>query len=156
MNPHTKPKQKTEKADLEKLSKELAEMTELAKRQVADMQNLRRRTEEERTQIFAMASGELIKKILPVVDNLDRAATHVPDSAKDWFKGIELSLTELHKIFTDFGLQKMQTLNQPFDPNLHEAVLQGQGPKDTVIEELEAGYTLNGKVLRHAKVKVGT
>lgn len=143
------------KDETEKLRKDLEEMTEMAKRAMADMQNLRRRNEEERLQTIFMANASLVKNLLPVLDNLDRAAAHVPETALEWYKGIEISLKELHKILEETGVKKMETVGKTFDPNFHEAVLQGPGEKDIVIEELEAGYTLNDRVLRHAKVKVG-
>lgn len=141
--------------EIAKLQQELEQTTELAKRTMADMQNLRRRTEEERSSIFSMGVAEFLKKILPFLDNLDRASQHVPPEAKEWYKGIELSLKDLHKTLEESGFQKMETVGKPFDPNFHEALTTGPGEKDLILEELEPGYLLNDRVVRHAKVKVG-
>ncbi|MDA1060870.1 MAG: nucleotide exchange factor GrpE [bacterium] len=156
-------KKKVEKAkkeagkhdELEKLRKDLEEMTELAKRTMADMQNLKRRQEEERKLLITLANVDLLRQTLPILDNLDRASQHVPEGAEEWFKGVEMSINQLHQIYNELGLVAMETLNKPFDPDLHEALAQGPGEKDTVIEELEKGYMLGNKVIRHAKVKVG-
>ncbi len=141
--------------ELTKLRAELEQMTELAKRTMADMQNLKRRQEEERRVIITMANVDLIKSLIPITDNLDRAKQHVPAGAEEWFKGIEMCTTQLHKVLNESGMKPIDTLNQPFNPDLHEALAQGPGPKDMIIEELEKGYLLGDRVIRHAKVKVG-
>jgi molecular chaperone GrpE len=142
-------------SETDQLREDLEKMTEYAKRTMADMQNLQRRVEEERAGIFQMATADFISKILPVLDNLDRAAAHMPEEAGEWFKGIEMSFQQLHKIIEEAGLTKMETVEQKFDPNLHEALMQAPGEKDIILEELESGYLLGDRVIRHAKVKVG-
>lgn len=141
--------------ELTKVKKELEEMTEMAKRTMADLQNMRRRQEEERKILITMANADLIIGILPVLDNLERAKEHVPKGAEEWFKGIEMSINKLHQTLQEYGLKPMETVGQKFNPDLHEAITEGPGEKDTVIEELEKGYILGGRVIRHAKVKVG-
>lgn len=141
--------------ELEKTKQDLVQMTELAKRAMADMQNIRRRHEEEKIQWIDMANANLIASIIPVLDNLNRAKQHVPKGAEEWFKGIEISLNQLKKVLEDAGLKEIQSLNQPFNPNLHQAVLQVPGDKDVIIEEIEKGYMLGNRVIRHAKVKTG-
>ncbi len=134
---------------------ELEQMTELAKRTMADFQNYKRRQDDERRVIITMANVDLIRSLIPITDNLDRAKQHVPAGAEEWFKGIEMCSAQLHKVMNDSGMKPIESLNQPFNPDLHEALAQGPGPKDTVIEELEKGYMLGDRVIRHAKVKVG-
>lgn len=134
---------------------ELEQMTELAKRTMADFQNFKRRQDEERRVIITMANVDLIRSLIPITDNLDRAKQHVPAGAEEWFKGIEMCSAQLHKVMNESGLTPLDSLNQPFNPDLHEALAQGPGPKDIVIEELEKGYMLGDRVIRHAKVKVG-
>ena len=138
------------------VEEELAQMTETAKRAMADLQNMKRRQEEERSRLIIFANADLIKKLLPILDNLDRAKDHVPEGAEEWFKGIDMSLQLAHKTLQESGLTPMEALNKPFNPDFHEAVTQGPGEKDTVVEEFEKGYMLGDKVIRHAKVKVGT
>lgn len=146
---------KADQNEVEALKKDLDEMTELAKRAMADMQNLKRRQEEERKLLISMATIDLVRQILPVLDNLDRAKEHVPDKDSEWFKGIEMSINQLHQIFENIGLKSFETVGQAFNPDLHEALAQGPGEKDIIIEELEKGYMLGERVIRHAKVKVG-
>jgi len=147
--------EKSENSELEKLKKDLEEMTETAKRTMADLQNLRRRNEEERLDIILMANSELIQNLLPIIENLDRASTHIPEGASEWYRGIEMSIKDLHKVLLNLGLTRIETVGKPFDPNLHEALIQGPGEKDIITEELEGGYILGKKVIKHAKVKVG-
>jgi len=147
--------EKSSNTEMEKLKTELIEMTETARRAMADLQNLRRRNDEERLDTILMANSELIKNLLPVVENLDRAASHIPEGASEWYKGIEMSITELHKVLLNLGLTKIETAGKPFDPNFHEALVQTSGEKDMVIEEFESGYILGRKVIKHAKVSVG-
>jgi molecular chaperone GrpE len=134
---------------------ELAQMTETAKRAMADLQNLKRRQEEEKSYWIRMANADLIKKILPIVDNLDLAKKHMPEGAEGWYKGIEMSINQMQQALQDSGLTPLETVGQPFDPDQHEALAQGPGNKDEVVEEFEKGYKLGDFIIRHAKVKVG-
>lgn len=142
-------------SEVEDLKKQLADMTEMAKYAVADMQNLKRRTEEERVSVFSMAIVDFLKKILPIVDNFDRAVAHIPEGAGEWYKGIEMSIKDLHKVLEDFGVKKIETVGQHMDPNLHHVLTQGPGEKDVITEEFEAGYIMGDRVIRPAKVKAG-
>ncbi|MFH1284299.1 MAG: nucleotide exchange factor GrpE [Candidatus Peregrinibacteria bacterium] len=152
---HKKHNKDTNPDELEKTKQELEKITELAKRTMADLENLKRRHAEERSQITEMANMDLISSLLPALENLERAKRHMPPDASEWYKGIEMSINQLKKVFHDFGLKEIEASGQPFNPNLHEALSQGPGPKDLVIEELEKGYMLGTRVLKTAKVKVG-
>lgn len=134
---------------------ELAQMTETAKRAMADLQNLKRRQEEEKSYWIRMANADLMKKILPIVDNLELAKKHMPEGAEGWYKGIEMSINQMQQALKDSGLTPLETVGQPFDPEKHEAIAQGPGNKDEVVEEFEKGYSLGDFIIRHAKVKVG-
>lgn len=143
------------------LKKKLEEMTEMAKRTMADLHNLKRRQEDERRLIITMANVDLIRTLLPILDNLERAIKHTPETIKTdqnthWLQGIEICAKQLHKALTDAGLKPMETVGQPFNPELHEALIEGPGEKNIIIEELEKGYILGERVIRHAKVKVGS
>ncbi len=143
-------------SETDQLKQQLTEMTEMAKRTMADMQNLKRRQEEERKVIITMANMDLIRTLLPHLDNIDRAIEHTPEGTdQNWFQGLEMALTQVHKSLENQGLKPIESLNQAFNPDLHEAVAQGPGPKDQVIAEMEKGYMLGEKVLRCAKVQVG-
>jgi len=139
----------------EQLEEELQKMTELAKRTMADLENYRRRQEEERSTWFNMANAELLKQILPIIDNFDRAKSHIPEGAKDWAQGVTMCIDQLHKVMDNSGVMKIETVGKTFNPDHHEALIQGPGEKDIVIEELEKGYMLGNRVIRHAKVSVG-
>ncbi len=150
-----------ENEEINKIKAELEQMTELAKRTMADLQNLRRHQEEERRTLITVGNVDLIKKLLPVLDNLDRSKAHLPEAASgvdwfgEWFKGVEISIGQLHKIMEESGLKIIESIGQKFNPDLHEAFLEGPGEKDIITEELEKGYLIGDRVLRHAKVKVG-
>lgn len=142
-------------SEIENLKKELAEMTELAKRTMADLQNYKRRQSDERIQIITMANIDLIRSLIPILDNLERAKLHAPEAAKEWFSGIEMCITQLKKVLEDSGLKQIESIGKTFNPDLHEALMQGPGEKNIIIEELEKGYVLGDRVIKHAKVKVG-
>ncbi len=151
-----KKKQKATKSDkTNEENEELQRVTELAKRAMADLQNLKRRQEEEKIHWIRMANADLMKKLLPILDNLDLAKKHMPEGAEGWYKGIEMSINQLQQTMQDAGLTPFETVGQPFDPEKHEAITQGPGEKDTIIEEFEKGYILGDRIIRHAKVKVG-
>lgn len=168
MNDDQNPQDNTQQADsqsqqtnnqtddqTEQLKAELTKMTELAKRAMADFENFRRRQEEERKNFFTLANLQLIQSLLPILDNFERAKEHMPKGEEDWLKGINMSINNLQKTLEDFGLKPMQSLGQPFNPDYHEALIHSPGEKDIVTEELEKGYFLGEKIIRHAKVKVG-
>ena len=137
------------------LQQQLAQMTEHAKRTMADMQNLKRRQEEERKVLVSMANTNLIRTLLPVLDNLERAMGHIPPEAEKWAEGMQMSVNQFKKSLQDAGLEEIECQGQIFNPELHEALVHEAGEKDQVTEVLEKGYKLGDRVIRHAKVKVG-
>ncbi len=139
---------------IEKLEAELIEMTEMAKRAMADMKNIKRRFEDEKIQIFSLATAEIIKQLLPIIDNIQLALKHAPN--EKWSEGIKMSLEQLKETFKKLGLTEIRALSRKFDPDLHEAIAQGPGKKDMIVEVFEKGYKLGDRLIRHAKVKVGT
>lgn len=139
-------------SEIDKIKQELSEMTEMAKRTMADIQNLRRRQEEEKGAWVKMANAGLISSLLPALDNLNRALDHLP---AEHAEGITMAVKQCNKVFEDAGLTPIETTGKPFNPDLHEALIQGPGEKDIIIEELEKGYVIGERVIRHAKVKVG-
>ncbi len=149
-------KEQKEDEKTKKLEKDLAEMTEYAKRAIADLQNFKRRQEEERQLITTIANIDLISALIPVIDNMERGIEHAPKEAEEWTKGIVMSINQLKKICEETGLKEIEALGQPFDPELHEALMEADGKKDIVLEVFEKGYKLGERVIRHSKVKVGT
>lgn len=148
--------QETEKKCAE-LQKQLNTMTESAKRALADLQNFKRRTEEEKKSFALFANMEIVLQLLPVIDNFRRAFGHIPQELRgnEWIEGIY----RIEKQFTDtlknIGIVEIPSVGNAINPLHHEVVMQGPGEKEIVTEEFERGYMFQGKVLRPAKVKVG-
>ncbi|MDX9991257.1 MAG: nucleotide exchange factor GrpE [Anaerolineales bacterium] len=125
-------------------------------RERADFTNFRRRVEAERSQTWAQASAETIKKILPVLDDLERASANRP-AGDSWAEGIEIIIRKFESILEKDGVIRIEALGQPFDPNLHEAIMQEESSEyesGTVTAILQQGYLYREQVLRPAMVKV--
>lgn len=139
------------------LKAELDRYRDIAGRAQADLQNAKARVEREADDLRRFASEQMIRRLLPTLDNFQRAFQHIPNDLKvnEWVKGVSAIEADLMRTMTDAGLKRMQSLNQPVDANRHEILSAGEGPADTVVEVFEEGYEMNGKVLRPAKVKVG-
>lgn len=144
--------------DLNKANQQIADLTETAKRALADLTNYRKRVEEERTSFAQFATVGLFLELLPILDNFNRAFTHVPKEIQktEWFKGTLQIEQQLVGILKKRGVAEMpSSVGETLDPTKHEAISAGPGAADIVIEEYEKGYMLGDKVLRPAKVKVG-
>lgn len=125
----------------------------------ADLENFRRRSRQEMEQLSLFGGETLIKKILPVLDSLERAVGSFDGKAenKSWQEGVDLTLKQFQSILKNEGLEVVPALNEPFDPQVHEAVSQEPGEQvttPTVVEEMQKGYLYKGKLLRPALVKV--
>lgn len=136
------------------LQAELEKMTTIAKQALADLQNFRRRAEEEKAAFVTFANAQLVTALLPTLNSINLALKHEPKDA-EWTKGAEQIFKQILEAFAKQGLQEIPTLNQPFNPRLHEALLVAPGEKDLVLEELEKGYMLGDRVIKQARVKVG-
>lgn len=152
----------TEQADQTDQSTEVDQVAELQaqlKRLAADFDNYRRRTEEERKQLVQLSQARTLLELTPVLDNFRRATEHLPEELKgnNWVTGVLYVEKQLEQIFEQFGVQKIETIGQEFDPKLHEAIETESSETvemNKIIAEVESGYTLNGTVLKPAKVKV--
>ena len=147
------------KALVEKLEQEKAELVNLTQRVQADFDNFRRRTRGEKEELIKYASEGLITKLLPVLDNFERAlvALQDKDEGKSYLEGVEMIYRQLYQVLTNEGLEVVPSIGCPFDPNCHEAVMQvesDEAPHDTVLEEFQKGYRLKGKLIRPSMVKV--
>lgn len=125
----------------------------------ADFDNYRKRTQKEKTEIIKYASERVVGELLPVLDNFDRAisSAQVNPDFSAFSQGVEMILRQLQTALNKEGLKAIEALGQPFDPNLHDAVLRVESEEhseNTVVEELQKGYYLNEKVLRPSMVKV--
>lgn len=141
------------------LEAELAAAKEDHLRAVADLQNFRRRTNEERIQQQQFANEALVSELLPVLDNFGRATGCEVDSdaARNLLKGVCMVEGQLREVLTRFGVQPIVTTGQLFDPALHEAIERVETTEmaeGTIVGEVEPGYTLNGRLVRAAKVRV--
>ncbi|MEK7153138.1 MAG: nucleotide exchange factor GrpE [Patescibacteria group bacterium] len=145
-------------ADTEALQRQLAELTEALQRERADATNLRRRHDEQIANLKNVVKANVVRDLLPVVDNFERSLKHVPKdlAGHDYFKGVQAVVKQFEKILSDLGVQRIKTVGKPFDPRYHEAVSMedGDGTEELVSEELQSGYTLGDEVIRHAMVRV--
>jgi molecular chaperone GrpE len=152
---------KIEDAEKKKLQQENAELKDKFLRVSAEMQNMRRRMEEEKANLLKYEGEELIKSLLPIIDNFERAIqmddTDLEDQVSKFLSGFKMIYGNLNSTLQGHEIVAMDVLNQPFDPNTMEAVLveevEGYEP-NIVIDVMQKGYMYKGKVIRHAMVKV--
>lgn len=144
--------------DIKKLKDELAEAKDKYLRLYAEFENHRRRTAKERLELIQTASEQLIKSLLPVSDDFDRAEKSFRDLAGKESEGFFLILNKFRKTLEQNGLKEMDMGDGSFDADLHEAITQIPAPdrEGKIIDVVEKGYLLNDKVIRHAKVVVGS
>ena len=152
---------KKDDQEKKKLQEEVAMLKDKYLRTSAEMQNMKRRMEEERANLLKYDGEELIKKLLPVVDNFERAIsmddTNLEDEVSKFLNGFKMIYSNLSDTLQGYEVLAMDILGKPFDPNTMNAVLveevEGVEP-NTVIDVLQKGYTYKGKVIRYAMVKV--
>lgn len=134
-----------------------AEYRDLLQRERADFINYRRRIEQDQKDLQQYASLRLVKKLLPVVDDFERALAAAPDpKTNPWVAGLSMIDRKLRTMLEAEGVTPFESLNQPFDPNIHEAVeYEGGDGDDIVVDELSRGYRMNDRVIRPAMVRVG-
>jgi len=149
---------KSPKPTVALLEQQLAELTEALQRERADVINVRRRHEEQVAGLKSMIKANVVRDLLPVVDNFERALKHVPKDLEqnDYIKGVQTVVKQFEKTLAELGVERIKTVGEPFDPKYHEAVSMedGDGAVETVSEELQAGYKLGDEVIRHAMVRV--
>jgi molecular chaperone GrpE len=140
------------------LEAKAAELNDLLLRRTAEFDNYRKRTERERLELGEYAAADAVKALLPVLDDLERALK-VETKDAEYAKGVELIYTRLFEILKKLGLEPLESLGQPFDPNFHHAielVETTEAEDQTVIDELMRGYTFKGRLLRAAMVRVAS
>jgi molecular chaperone GrpE len=139
------------------LEREVSQLREQLLRQKADMANFRRRTERDRADVRASAGGAVIRELLPVIDDFERAVGAATDNFAGYREGVELILKSLHDSLTRLGVSRIDPAGEPFDPHLHEAVEQrftSEVEAGTVVEVYGPGYQLGERLLRPASVAV--
>jgi len=144
---------------LEEKEKELEELRDLYVRKLAEFDNYRKRTQREFVELVKNANADLILQLLPVVDDLERSlkAAEEGTTLEAFVEGVRMIYQKFVDVLSKQGLQRIESVGQPFDPHKHEALMQvekeGVEP-GTVVDEHQPGYVLNERVLRHAKVIV--
>lgn len=137
---------------------QIADLTQALQRERADAINIRRQHEAQITNLRSVAKANVIRDLLPVIDNFDRALKHVPPELadNDYVKGVRGVVSQFEKTLQHIGVERIKTVGEPFDPTYHEAVSMedGDGTQEIVSEELQAGYRLGDDVIRHAMVRV--
>lgn len=147
------------KSIVKKLEEEKAELVNLTQRLQADFENFRRRTRGEKDELIQYASQGVITKLLPVLDNFDRAlsAAKEREAENGFIDGVEMIFRQLLQVLASEGLEEVDAIGCAFDPNCHDAVMQvedSEAEKNTVLEEVQKGYRLKGKLIRPSMVKV--
>jgi len=141
--------------EIKKITQERDEYLAGWKRAKADLLNYKKE-EAQRMRVMAeYAEQELLLKVFPILDNIERALKEIPDQESQVYKGFSQILSQWREFLKSRGVEEIETVGKPFDPAVHEAVGEVDGEEPgTVAEEMEKGYMMDGRVLRPAKVKV--
>lgn len=149
---------KSKKPTTEEFEQKIADLTEALQRERADVINVRRRHEEQVASLKTIVKASVVRDLLPVIDNFERALKHVPKELEgnDYIKGVQGVVKQFEKTLEDVGVVRIKTVGEVFDPVLHEAVSMedGDGATEIVSDELQAGYKLGDEIIRHAMVRV--
>ena len=149
-----KKKKKKDKKD-----EKIEELTDRVRRQMAEFDNFRKRTEKEKTQMFETGAKSIVEKILPVVDNFERGLAAVTEEEKGtpFVEGMEKIYKQMMTVLEEAGVKPIEAVGQEFDPNLHNAVMHVEDEEfgeNIIAEEFQKGYTYRDSVVRHSMVKV--
>ncbi len=141
----------------EKLKKELDEQNDKFLRLYAEYDNFRKRSQKEKADIYASSKADVIKEMLPVIDNFDRASNNTECSFEDYKKGIDLIFNQFSEIFKKLGVESYGERGDAFDPNIHNAVMTVEDEElgeNVIAEVFTKGYKLGDRIIRDAVVKV--
>ena len=153
-----------EEAQIDQLRIELVQALEETKthqeqymRTLADMENLRKRTQRDKEELAKFANESILREILSVIDNLERAVEHAEQAENDagLLEGVQMTLTQFNQVLSRFGVEPVKSVGQPFDPAFHQAMGQMESeeyPVNTVVQQVQKGYQLNNRLLRPAFV----
>ena len=151
-----KEKKSKKDSEIEKLKAELDKKNDILLRTAAEFDNYKKRTEREKSGVAEYARASIIKQLLPILDNIDRAAGADKESP-DYIKGIELIVKQLEGLSEKLGIEEIAKQGDTFDPNLHEAVMHIEDEnlgENVIAEVLQKGYKTGDTIIRHAMVKV--
>ncbi|MGI6007936.1 MAG: nucleotide exchange factor GrpE [Ruminococcus sp.] len=148
---------KKEKKD--KKDEKIEELTDQIKRQLAEFDNYRKRTEKEKSSMYVIGAKEIVEKMLPIVDNFERGLAQVPEDQKEdpFVDGMSKVYKQLTTALSEAGVVPIEAVGKEFDPNLHNAVMHVEDEKvgeNIVVEEFQKGYLYKDFVVRHSMVKV--
>ena len=137
----------------------IEELTDRVKRQMAEFENFRKRTDKEKSAMYEMGAKDIIERILPVIDNFERGLATVPEDAKETplAEGMEKIYKQFRKTLEEAGVKAIEAVGREFDPNYHNAVMHVDDDslgENIVAEELQKGYMYRDSVVRHSMVKV--
>lgn len=146
-------------AEVEKALSEAKALQEQYLRTLADMENLRKRTQREKEELAKFANENILREILPVMDNLERAVEHAEqaESSEGLLEGVQMTLAQFSQVLDRFGVKPVDSVGQPFDPALHQAMGQletEEYPANAVAQQMQKGYQLNERLLRPAMVMI--
>lgn len=140
------------------LEQQVQDLTDALQRERADIINVRRRHEQQIANLKNVVKAGVVRDLLPVIDNFERALKHVPEelATNEYVKGVQGIVKQFEQTLESIGVRRIRAVGKAFDPRFHEAVAMedGDGAQEVVSEELQAGYTLGDEVIRHAMVKV--
>jgi molecular chaperone GrpE len=144
---------------LEAARREAAENRDRWIRSVAELENYKKRTLQERSKLLKYRNEELLRDLLPVLDNMERALAHCEEAGRSdsLTEGVCLVIGMFREILEKYGVKEIKAIGEPFDPHLHEAIARvpgGNQPVNMVVEELEKGYMYQDRLLRPAKAVV--
>lgn len=137
----------------------IEELTDRVKRQMAEFENFRKRTEKEKSSMYEMGARDIIERILPVIDNFERGLAVIPEDKKEdpIAEGMEKIYKQIQKVFEEAGVKPIEAAGKEFDPDFHNAVMHVEDEslgENIVAEELQKGYMYRDSVVRHSMVKV--
>lgn len=136
-----------------------AQLDDLRKRNLAEFENFRKRTEKEKSTMFDMGAKSVVEKLLPIIDNFERGFAGLSEEqmSDPFVSGMDMVYKQLVKALADMGVEPIEAVGKPFDPNLHNAVMHVEDEKlgeNTVAQEFQKGYLYHGSVVRHSMVQV--
>lgn len=149
-----KKKEKKDPRDIQ-----IEELNDQVRRTMAEFDNFRKRTEKEKSSMYEIGAKDIVEKMLPVVDNFERGLTTIPEEAKGtpFAEGMEMIYKQLLKVLEEAGVKPIEAVGQPFDPNLHNAVMHVEDDtlgENIISQELQRGYMYRDTVVRYSMVQV--
>lgn len=151
-------KKQDKKNEVEQIIAERDEYLAGWKRSIADLDNYKKQVEKEKEIFIQYLRVDVIMRLLPIIANWEKAVKSVPENQKDseWIKGTLAIKNQLDEFFSKEGLEKVKTVGEKFNPELHEAMLEEETDSEggVILEEFEPGYSIGGKIIKYPKVKV--